>query len=130
MGCGGLRCGSLAFVPWRPEMTALAGIDWRAAFGAISGFAAANAMAVALAPIAGSSPAVISRGSYYEIAFTPEQEDRVAAWIVSQLKREPGPVRVEAAGVALKVVTRAYWPQITGLVIAGATLGYILRGGK
>lgn len=108
----------------------MAGIDWRAAFGPISGFAAANAIALAWTPITGAPPAVINRGDYYEIAFNPEQEDRAAAWIVSQLSREPGPVRMESGGIATKVITRQYWPYILGIAAAGAFLGYSLRGRK
>lgn len=111
-------------------MNQLAGLDWRATFAAIPGFATANAIALAWMPITGTPPAVINRGEYYEIAFNPEQEDRAAAWIVSQLNREPGPVRMESGGIAIKVITRKYWPYILGVAAAGAVLGYTMRGRK
>lgn len=109
-------------------MSQLAGIDWRAAFAAIPAAATANAIALAWSPIVGGVPAVINRGEFYEVAFNPEQEDRAAAWIVSQLNREPGPVRVGASGIATKVIFREYWPHILGVAAAGAVLGYVARG--
>ena len=61
-------------------------------------------------PIAGSKPNVTIHGDYSEITFTPDQEERVSAWILTQLNHEPGPVRVDASGVAMKVISRKYWP--------------------
>lgn len=108
----------------------LAGVNWKAAFAAIPGFATANAIALAWTPITGRPPAVINRGEYYDVVFDPEQEDRAAAWIVDQLNREPGAVRVEAAGIAQKVVMRQYWPYMLGLAAVGALLGYSMKGGR
>ena len=105
-------------------------IDWREAFKAIPAAATAQAIALAWAPITGRAPAVINRGGFYEIAFDPEQEDRAAAWIVAQLNREPGPVRMEAGGIAMKVIARKYWPAVLGVAAAGAVLGYVLRGAR
>lgn len=107
-------------------MNHLAGIDWRETFKAIPAAATANAIALAWSPIVGGVPAVANRGGYYEITFTAEQEDRAAAWIVSQLSREPGPVRMEIGGIALKVLTRQYWAYVAGVAAAGAILGYVM----
>lgn len=109
-------------------MSTLAGIDWRALFSQIPAAATANAIAVAWSPIVGGLPAVFNRGDYYEIIFTPEQEERAAAWIITQLRREPGPVRMETGGIAARVIARQYWPYFAGVVAAGALLGYMLRG--
>lgn len=108
----------------------LAGVDWSAIFSRIPAAATANAIALAWAPILGSSPAVLNRGGYFEIVFTPEQEDRAAAWIVSQLDREPGPVRMNAGGIATKVITRQYWPYILGVAALGGAIGYIASGAR
>jgi hypothetical protein len=109
------------------EPMTLSGVDWKSVFASIPGFATAQAMALAWAPITGTPPAVINRGDYYELAFNPDQEDRAAAWIVSQLNREPGNVRVNAGGIATKVITRQYWPYILGIAAAGAIIGYSVR---
>lgn len=93
-------------------------------FASLQPAATAQALAVALAPIAGGKPAVVNYGDYAVLEFTPEQEDRISAWIITQLKREPGPVRVESGGIALKVLTRQYWPWAVGLALAGAAFGY------
>ncbi len=111
-------------------MSSLAGIDWGSVFSGIPAAATASAIALAWAPIVGSSPQVINRGGYYDVVFTPEQEDRAAAWIITQLDKEPGPVRVNAGGIATKVLTRHYWPYILGLVLVGAAAGYAFRGRK
>lgn len=108
----------------------LAGIDWKATFQGIPAYATANALALAVSPITGSVPRVVNYGSYYEIEFTPAQEERLSAWILLQLNKEPGPVRVDVDGVALRVVTRKYWPYIAGAVGAGFVLGYAMKGRK
>lgn len=108
----------------------MAGIDWSSVFAAIPAAATANAIALAWAPIVGGAPSVVNRGGYYEIVFTPDQEDRAAAWIRTQLNREPGPVRMELGGIAAKVVARQYWPYVLAVAAAGAFLGYSLRGGR
>lgn len=107
---------------------AMAGVDWSALFSAIPAAATANAIALAWAPIVGSPPAVVNRGGYYEVVFTPDQEDRAAAWIRTQLNREPGPVRMELSGIAVKVIARQYWPYVVGVAAAGALLGMAFRG--
>lgn len=112
------------------ECEQLAGIDWRATFRAIQGSASAATIAAALTPIIGSAPTVEVMDGVYSIVFTPEQEDRLAAWVVMQLDREPGPVRVELGGAALKVISRKYWPYAAGAVALGMVFGFALRGGK
>lgn len=109
-------------------MNQLAGIDFRAAFAAIPAAATARAISLAWMPILGDAPAVVNYGDYYAVEFTPAQEERAAAWIVSQLNREPGPVRMDAGGIAVRVVGRKYWPYLAGVAIAGAFLGYMARG--
>lgn len=107
-------------------MNHLAGIDWRAAFAAIPAAATAQAIALAWSPIVGGAPTVERHGDAYKIIFSPEQEDRAAAWIVAQLNREPGPVQMESGGIAVKVLTRKYWPYVLGVAAAGAFLGYTM----
>lgn len=92
--------------------------------------ATANAIALAWAPITGTAPAVVNRGEFYAVEFTPEQEDRAAAWILSQLRNEPGPVRVQVGGIATKVIARNYWPWFIGVAAAGIAIGYIAKGAK
>jgi hypothetical protein len=104
----------------------MAGLDWRALFSGIPAAATAQAIAIAWAPITGTAPAVVSHGDYWEVVFNPEQEDRAAAWIVSQLDRDPGPVRIEAGGIATKVITRKYWPYVLGIAGAGVVLGIMM----
>lgn len=112
-------------------MSQLAGVDWKSLFQNIPAAATANAIALAWAPIVGGMPAVIGRGSYYEVVFNPDQEDRAAAWIMSQLDREPGPVRMDLTGVGTKVIMRHYWPHVLGIVALGAAVGYAIgRGSK
>jgi hypothetical protein len=75
-------------------------------------------------------PAVINHGDYSEVVFTPEQEERLSEWILTQLRKEPGPVRVDAGALALKVMARQYWPWMVGLVVAGAVVGYVAKNGR
>lgn len=97
---------------------------WTDAFKSLPAAATATALAAGLSPIAGSMPSVVSRGDYFDIVFDATQEERVSEWILAQLNREPGPVRMELGGVALKVITRKYWPWFAGAVALGAVLGY------
>lgn len=98
-------------------------------FSGLVPLATAQALAVGLSSIAGSTPAVLNHGDYAEIIFTPAQEARVSEWILTQLRREPGPVRVQANGIAWKVITRQYWPYMLGAVALGAAVGYSMRKG-
>jgi hypothetical protein len=107
----------------------MAGLDWKSIFQSIPAATTARAWQVALTPIAGSPPVVTDHGTYWSVRFTPEQEERVSAWILTQLRREPGPVRVEASGIALRVVGQQYWPYALGLVGLGVGLAYLLRKG-
>lgn len=104
------------------------GIDWSDIFGALAPAATAQGIAAALTPIAGSMPRVSMGTGYSEITFTPEQEERISAWLVSQLNKDPGPVRMDAGGIALKVIMREYWPYMVGLAVGGGLLGYLLSG--
>jgi len=108
------------------EIERLAGVDWRGIFSALAPRATARGLALALSPIAGGSPKVTDFSDHSEIEFTPEQEERLAEWILTQLRAEPGPVRVASGSVALKVVTRQYWPWFAGAVGVGALVGYSL----
>ncbi len=99
--------------------------DFRDLFRSIPAAATATAFQVALAPVVGSLPQTVAHSDYYEIVFTPEQEDRLAEWIRSQLNKEPGPVRIASGGVALKVISRQYWPWVLGLATVAAGLGYV-----
>jgi hypothetical protein len=108
----------------------LAGIDWGSVFGSIPAAATARGLALALAPIAGGSPVVSDHGGYSSLTFTAAQEERLAAWILTQLRREPGPVRVDASGIALRVIMRQYWPYMLGIAAAGALVAYAVRKGK
>jgi hypothetical protein len=111
-------------------MNTLAGINWSALFSGIPAAATAQAIALAWTPIVGGSPTVVNRGDYYQVVFTPEQEDRAAQWLVMQLNKEPGPVRVDMGGIAWKVIVREYWPYILGTLAAGAVVGYAARRRK
>jgi len=105
--------------------------DLTAFFAAIPAGTTARALALALSPIIGGVAAVTSHGDYSEITFTPEQEERLSAWILTQLNREPGPVRIDSGGVATKVIMRQYWPYMLGFVAAGALVGYaVSKGGR
>lgn len=108
----------------------ISGVDWGSVFAGIPAAATAQGLAMAFIPIAGSKPNVVTYSEYSEITFTPQQEERVAAWILMQLNKEPGPVRVDAGGIALRVVTRKYWPYALGILALGAAGGYALRGGR
>lgn len=104
--------------------------DLAAFFAAIPAGTTARALALALSPITGGVPTVTSYGSYSEVSFTPEQEERLSAWILTQLRREPGPVRVDTDGVATRVIVRQYWPWMLGFVAAGAVVGYVASKGR
>lgn len=88
----------------------------------------AASMATAVSSITGTTPNVVNRGGYYEVVLDGEQEDVFSEWVIDQLNKEPGPVRVDLSGVTRKVVFRQWWPQMAGLVFAGAVLGFLLRG--
>lgn len=94
----------------------------------ISDLAIATGLAIAWGSIIGTAPTVVNQGNYYEIVFTPEQEDAAADWIISQLNKDPGSIRTDAGGIATKVLMRKYWPWIIGMAGAGFALGYLLKG--
>lgn len=96
-------------------------------FAALPSAATASALALAMAPIAGGMPQVLNYPDYSEVVLSPEQEDRVAAWLGTQLRAEPGPVRMDVSAVALRVLAREYWPWLVGLVLAGGVAGFALR---
>lgn len=112
-----------------PSLSSILGtVDWGQVFAGIPAAATAEGLAAAFIPIAGSKPHVTSYGEYSEISFTPDQEERVSEWILTQLNHEPGPVRVDAGGIALKVVTRKYWPYALGILVLGGVVGYAMKG--
>ena len=94
----------------------------------ITDLAVATGIAIAWGSVIGSAPQVVNQGDYYEIVFTPEQEDAAADFIIRQLNKTPGPVRMDAGGIATKVISRQYWLWILGIAGAGAALGYLLKG--
>lgn len=102
----------------------MAGVDWKEFFQSIPAGATARAWQLALTPIAGSAPTVTNHGDYYSVTFTPEQAERISAWILTQLRKEPGPVRVETGAIAMRVLLRQYWPYALGLVGLGVVLAY------
>jgi len=110
-------------MPGKCDCGTMAGIDWGSVFSAIPSAATAAGLAVAIAPIAGSVPATVNRGSYWEIIFNEAQQERISAWILRQLNREPGPVRMDLGPIAWTVVARKYWPYVAGAVALGAVLG-------
>ena len=103
-------------------------VDLRAMFAAIPAQATALAIAAAWRPIVGSMPAVTAGDGFWSVTFTPEQEDLAAAWLLTQLNKEPGPVRVNMSGISTKVLTRQYWPWVLAVAATGAALGYMVRG--
>jgi len=103
-------------------------VDLREVFAAIPAQATALAIAAAWRPIVGSMPTVTGHDGYWSVSFSPEQEDAAAQWLMTQLNREPGPVRVNMSGIATKVVTRKYWPWVLAVAATGAALGYMARG--
>lgn len=92
----------------------------------------AKAAAMAARPIFGftSEPMVINYGTYAEIELDQVQQEQLSAWIIRQLDAEPGAVRVNLAGVFLRVLVRKYWPWIAGTAAAGALGGFLVRGIK
>lgn len=107
----------------------MSGINWREVFSSIPSGATARALSVAVMPITGTAPAVVSRGDYYEILFDAEQENRLVEWFLIQLRREPGAIRIPAStSIAVKVLARQYWPWILGVAGAGAVVGFVMRG--
>lgn len=99
-------------------------------FSGIPAAATAQALALALTPIAGSRPEVVTHSDYSEVIFTPQQESQVSAWILTQLRKEPGPVRIDTGRIAMQVITRQYWPYMLALALAGAALGYMVTKKK
>lgn len=108
----------------------LAGLDWQKIFSSIPAPATALGLATALAPIAGSRPTVTNFGNYYEISFDDMQKERLTAWIIGQLNKEPGPVRMDINQIALQVIARQYWLYIAGLIVLGAGAAYLLGKAK
>lgn len=97
-------------------------------FDAILPAAGAQAVAAGISTVTGSRPAVVAYSDHSEIVLTPEQEDLLAQWIVGQLNKEPGRVRVNLSGVATKVLFRKYWGWMAAAVAGGALLGAAMRG--
>lgn len=106
------------------------GGDFRDIFRSLKPAATAAALAIAVTPIVGGVVQTVNRGEYYEIIFNPEQEDRLAEWIRSQLNREPGAVRISSGGVALKVIARQYWPWMLGIAALGGAVAWSVKGGR
>jgi hypothetical protein len=84
--------------------------------------ATAVGLATALIPIAGSMPSVNNMGSYFTITFTPEQSDRVSQFILAQLNKEPGSVRMDVSSIAWQVILREYWMYFAGAIALGCLL--------
>lgn len=93
--------------------------------------AQATALSIALAPIAGNRSIPISRnGDEYILVPDRGQVDLISQWIIRQLKKEPGNVRVDVSDIWPKVVFRMWWPYILGIGATGAIAGYLLAGKK
>lgn len=107
--------------PARAEIMG-AGLDFKQLFSAIPAQATAVAIMTALGPIVGGFPDVVNRGGYWAVVLNDSQQDRLTEWILTQLRKEPGPVRIESGTVALRVVTRQYWPWFAGAIAAGFLL--------
>lgn len=103
------------------------GIDFRKLFSAIPAQATAIAIMTALSPIVGGFPDVVNRGTHWAVVLNEPQQERLTEWILTQLRKEPGPVRVETGSVALRVVTRQYWPWFAGAVAGGFLLAKMGR---
>lgn len=96
-------------------------------FDAVLPSAGAQAVSVGISAVTGSRPEVVTYVDHSEVVLTPEQEDLLAQWIVAQLNKEPGAVRVDLSGVATKVLWRKYWPWLLGSVAGGFALGASMR---
>jgi len=105
-------------------------LDLSGILSSIPGSVQAASMATAISSVTGSTPIVHNRGDYYEIILDGEQEDRLSNWILAQMNKEPGQVRVNLSGVATKVVFREYWPQMAAILAAGLVVGYLAKRGS
>jgi hypothetical protein len=104
----------------------MGGVNWSALFAAIPAAGTAVAIGTALTPILGSPPTIANNAGVYSISFSPDQEDVFAAWLVTQLNSDPVPVQMDLGGVAIKVITRKYWPWVLGVAGAGFVLGRVM----
>lgn len=99
-------------------------------FGAVSNTAAAEATAVAMSYYLGTKPTVTTYPDYAEITLSPAQEAAAADFLIRQLKKEPGPVRINLGTVFVQVLFRQYWLYILGVFGGGVALGRATKGGK
>lgn len=86
-----------------------------------------KAMLVAAAAITGESPQAINRGEYVEIIFTPKQKELMQSWIVDNLLKKPGDVRIDYYGIALPPIIKVYGKIALLALVAAYVLGKISR---
>lgn len=93
----------------------------------------AQALSAASRPVLSlsKSPDIIDYGSYVEIVLDPQLQDEIAAFIIRQLEREPGKIRVAGlGGVVARVVGRKYWGWLAGALGGAFTFGRFSGGRK
>lgn len=81
---------------------------------------------ILISQITGEAPIIERYGDYNNIVLTNEQELKLQEFLLSQLNKEPGPVRLDMGGIVLPVVIKKYWPWAVGAVAVGGVLGVLI----
>lgn len=86
-----------------------------------------RALQVAAAALTGETPAIINRGEYIEIQFTPGQKAKMQDWIRKSLVAAPGDVRIDYYGIAMPPLAQVYGKIALVVLLAAFFLGRLTK---
>lgn len=82
---------------------------------------------VLAAALTGETPALINRGDYVEIQFSPAQKVIMQNWIKKSLTAAPGTVRVDIYGIAMPPLFQVYGKIALVTLLAAFFLGRLSK---
>lgn len=86
-----------------------------------------RALQIFAAALTGETPAVINRGEYVEIQFSPRQKNIMQDFIKRSLTAAPGDVRLDLYGVAMPPVLQVYGKIALVVLLAAFFLGRLTK---
>lgn len=86
-----------------------------------------RALQVFAAAITGEAPAIINRGDYVEIQFSPRQKEFIQNYIKRSLTAAPGDVRIDMYGVAMPPILQVYGKIALVVLLAAFFLGRLTK---